>query len=473
MAYNKKKLSIFADRIIPDFIQADYPEYVTFIRKYFEYLERRVDIYNLSIVEIFPGSLFAPDDVWNGVYVKTDTNDTEILEHFTLRAVGNEKTIGRAIAVVDYNGDKLIKIQAIQPVPFTVGDRLYYSDIGEYSKIAELFMTHDVDEVYDEFLYLHRLDMMPDFPVRLYGNLRLLLKRIKTFYATKGTVASFEVLFSIVYDTFVEITYPKEDILIASDGEWKVGNHMDFGNITEQSVMEYWQDKYIVGLTSGARCYLESFVYVEYPHGGGSSKWIGYSTNMIGLFENGELVADQQSGEVFTTLVDWTILPGKWMSDKGHLSGTKKLQDNARYQNFTYVLKTDIDSVHYTEMVDKLVHPVGFLRFTELGEKAIPSIPVTDMSLAYLFWIINMYTLDIIFPFNEVDHYLTTANWWYTDRGVRYTYRDIELLREADLQVIALWGHRSDTLDVFRCEEFDIHTADPFEYRPPSIITTI
>lgn len=467
MAYNAKKLSPFADRIIPDFIQTDYPEYLTLIRKYFEYLERRVDVYNQTIVTIYPGTLFAGDP-WNGVYVEVDTSDLEILTRFTDRLVGNTSTNGQCVDVVVYGDKQLLKIQAVQPLAFVAGDTMSYSDIGEYSKIAELFMIHDVDEVYDDFLYLHRADQMPDFPSFLYGNLRLLLKRIKTFYTTKGTEASFEMLFSVVYNTFVEITYPKDDILITSDGEWKVGNYMDFGTLTNEQMTD-WQDRFIIGNTSGAYAYLEKFVFVEYPTSGGISKWVGYMTNAIGLFTDGEIVADRESGEVFTTLASYETLPGIWMSDKGHLSGTKKIQDNNRYQNFTYVLKTDIDAGQYTDVVEKLVHPVGFLRFTELGEKAIPSIPFENMSLAYLLWVINSYILNIQFPFTEADHLLFTSNTFFIERGVRYTYRDIEILRETDSQVYALWGHQTQTLDEFICQDFDTYTDDPFEFRPASL----
>ena len=39
-----KFLSIFVERMVPDYVREDHPMFVTFLRRYFEYLERETDV---------------------------------------------------------------------------------------------------------------------------------------------------------------------------------------------------------------------------------------------------------------------------------------------------------------------------------------------------------------------------------------------------------------------------------------------
>ena len=47
-----------------------------------------------------------------------------------------------------------------------------------------------------------------------------LLKLINEFYRAKGTPNSLKFLFRALYNEEIDIYYPKEDILKASDGKW-------------------------------------------------------------------------------------------------------------------------------------------------------------------------------------------------------------------------------------------------------------
>jgi hypothetical protein len=39
-----KFLSIFVERMVPDYVRAEHPMFITFVRKYFEYLERETGV---------------------------------------------------------------------------------------------------------------------------------------------------------------------------------------------------------------------------------------------------------------------------------------------------------------------------------------------------------------------------------------------------------------------------------------------
>lgn len=64
-----------------------------------------------------------------------------------------------------------------------------------------------------------------------------------------------------------------------------------------------------------------------------------------------------------TTLVNY---PGRYLSDDGHLSSTKKLQDNRYYQEFSYVLKTNLSSEKWKDILQRIIHPAGLEVFGEV-----------------------------------------------------------------------------------------------------------
>ena len=56
---------------------------------------------------------------------------------------------------------------------------------------------------------------------------------------------------------------------------------------------------------------------------------------------------------------------GYWLDSAGFLSSDRKLQDNDYYQDFSYVVKSEVPIQSYREVLKKLVHPVGLKLFAE------------------------------------------------------------------------------------------------------------
>jgi hypothetical protein len=85
----------------------------------------------------------------------------------------------------------------------------------------------DIDKTPDLFINRFRRQYLDNFPeefaTNLNGdipNLKTVIKNIKQFYGAKGTEKSFKFFFRLLYDTFVEFYYPKNDILKASASNW-------------------------------------------------------------------------------------------------------------------------------------------------------------------------------------------------------------------------------------------------------------
>ena len=73
----------------------------------------------------------------------------------------------------------------------------------------------DVDDTLDLFLEYFRNTYIKDFPYKLADgtNEKTLIKNVGYMYRSKGSKASFDLLFRVLFDTTIEIDYPKDRIL--------------------------------------------------------------------------------------------------------------------------------------------------------------------------------------------------------------------------------------------------------------------
>lgn len=95
----------------------------------------------------------------------------------------------------------------------------YYFDFIEESNLinnAEIKDAVDVDKASDRFLLKYLKEMSVDLPsINKISNQRL-VKLAKLFYLSKGSTDSIEFYFKIVFDSDVEVGYPRDNILKTS-----------------------------------------------------------------------------------------------------------------------------------------------------------------------------------------------------------------------------------------------------------------
>jgi hypothetical protein len=82
----------------------------------------------------------------------------------------------------------------------------------------------DVDQSIDEFEEYFLNTYASLVPVEAQGNKDLLIKNILPLYQAKGSESSFKLLFRFLFAEEATIFYPKDSILRASSGEWKIDN---------------------------------------------------------------------------------------------------------------------------------------------------------------------------------------------------------------------------------------------------------
>jgi hypothetical protein len=77
---------------------------------------------------------------------------------------------------------------------------------------------------------------------------------------------------------------------------------------------------------------------------------------------------DSGDGNATGELISGTLLeyPGRWLNEDGHLSSSKKLQDNRFYQDYSYVVKAGVTLNTWKDIVKKIIHPAGLEVFGQV-----------------------------------------------------------------------------------------------------------
>jgi hypothetical protein len=154
----------------------------------------------------------------------------------------------------------------------------------------------DLDKADNDYLNLIKRDLMPYFPENILADKRLFLKLITTFYKSNGTPDSVKFLFRALYNENIDIYYPKDDILKASDGKWVLPLALRI-DTSDNNIFNIEKTK-ITGRISKATAIVEKVIEsVDRQLG---IKYIElYVSNIQRLFETGVLLISFRSGLKF------------------------------------------------------------------------------------------------------------------------------------------------------------------------------
>ena len=81
---------------------------------------------------------------------------------------------------------------------------------------------------------------MPTIDSRIIADKRLLAKHINNIYLAKGSMASYDFLFRVLYNEDIEVSYPRDNMIKSSDSKW-----------TESTVINLHSEKNLLDYTKG------------------------------------------------------------------------------------------------------------------------------------------------------------------------------------------------------------------------------
>jgi hypothetical protein len=106
----------------------------------------------------------------------------------------------------------------------------YYEWLEEDGNVIDrtknLLNYKDIDKTTDEFLKYYTNDFLPYFPEDALISKEKAVKVARQLYHSKGTPASYQFLFRILYNSDFDLFYTKDAVLKASDGEWYVAKSL-------------------------------------------------------------------------------------------------------------------------------------------------------------------------------------------------------------------------------------------------------
>lgn len=129
--------------------------------------------------------------------------------------------------------EKISKLVASQLPEFVQSDytrfvaflEAYYQFLEQDQGALELVQNarsyNDLDETVDSFVGYFLNTYAKDIPLTTEVDKRLLIKKIKDLYESKGSEISFKYLFNLLFNQTVDVAYPFENVLRASAGRWE------------------------------------------------------------------------------------------------------------------------------------------------------------------------------------------------------------------------------------------------------------
>jgi hypothetical protein len=247
-----------------------------------------------------------------------------------------------------------------------------YADFLEHTNNAGHFLNtidaqRDIDRIEEGLIYQLQKEIGATIPQQFSADPRLLYKRVTEFYRSRGTPDSIRAFFRILFNDDVELYFPKEDMLIPSDGK--------FYDRTDD-------------VKANPDLYTPTFTFTLSADGDtisgndDSGRTLIYDNPVI--FVNNTLNTEWQSKVVVnntTNKLDYSVVfdnelssgdiiqiysSGSFSNNDGFLDNYKRIQDSYFYQKFSYVLRTGANTDQWKNAFNRLVHPAGFIFFGEI-----------------------------------------------------------------------------------------------------------
>tara|TARA_R110001583_G_scaffold83793_1_gene221000 strand:- start:546 stop:3989 length:3444 start_codon:yes stop_codon:yes gene_type:complete len=234
----------------PDFIRSDHPDFLAFLKAYYEFLEsaelKLKDFGSVDSILFEEGSTTYMILEDTNRYRTNESNNILVEDYDTVggsrvRSIGafqNGETItgqtSKATATVRTedvsNGSRLfissqnkfqLNEQVVGQTSGATANIVSYT-ANPVQNVMQLLDYMDVDQTIDAFFTQFKEAFMRTIPDNLATGLnkRNLLKNIKDLYRAKGTKKGHELFFRILLNEDADLYYPTKDMLRVSDGKW-------------------------------------------------------------------------------------------------------------------------------------------------------------------------------------------------------------------------------------------------------------
>ena len=431
-----KFLSIFVERMVPDYVREDHPKFIEFMRAYFEYLERETGVngelgeYNQitdlienvdidhALDQFIPEfeKQYLPSIPHESIDPTVKTTDKAFLAK-NIQDTYREKGTVKAIDFL-FRRDFNTEANIIYPKQY-----MMQASGSVWYEPKWILVSGDADNIY-----------------QLYDK--------KIVGQTSGATAFVDI------DVSLKMAEYEKLLITEVEGSFLQGEEVweDVGSSGRDPIkVSVTSD----GIVAPGTCYLNGVAWASETQG-----------NAPETRNDCEAHISQEGVNTSVWLPN-----GYWLDSGGFLSSDRKLQDNNYYQDFSYVVRSEVPVQSYREVLKKLVHPVGLKLFAEY---MFQSTVEMDISLPENFskYLISIFTyLDVgmdIWDAESQQH--GTLGHAHTGFGVfleeGFNNRVVEILKNLDVKTglvpTELWAFTNDVVHQAHPEDhFQISIANP------------
>lgn len=264
----------------PEIYRDEGPNFVAFVKAYYEWLEQNHQLIRLESNEGFEvGSI-----------------------------VKQENVTGVVIAIID--GELLIQVSEAETfkcfnvcselIPVTTvnkNDGKEYSSLisqgGTSKRLGVIFQARnllsyrDIDQTIDLFIAHFKEKYLRNIEFDTVSNKRLLIKNSLNLYRSKGTERAIDLFFRLVYGVNASVKRPADFLFQASASEWYKPTYLEISpNTVEKAIQMIGKE--LKGVTSGSKAFVEKYVKIKTSSG---FSHVLFVSNIKGLFKVGELIS--------------------------------------------------------------------------------------------------------------------------------------------------------------------------------------
>ena len=268
----EQKISPLIQNMFPSFYKDEGPNFIMFVKAYYEWLET-----NHQVLQLEDNTNFNVGDI-----------------------VTQDNVTGTIVAFV--GTDLLIKVDGLEtfkcfnmcseliPVTSSSGGNTYILRGGSTKRLGSIFMSRnlpnirDIDSTLDIFITQFKEKYLKNIEFSTETNKRMLVKNSLDLYRSKGTSRSIDLFFRLVYGYNSQVVYPGDNLFKLSEGSWVKPQYLEITGANPQRAVSL-VGTLIKGITSGAEAFVERYIKRKVNNG---FVHILYLTNVQGQFTNRE-----------------------------------------------------------------------------------------------------------------------------------------------------------------------------------------
>lgn len=211
--------------IVPQFIQAQYPQFFAFLKAYFEFLEQNDDapiesvyVPQTGVVTILSGNSVATGSATTFTLVDRGVEANTTLQQYDRLLVGDE--LFTVQAVTNNTSLTLLDIPERNYYGNTYSIETQKSARQAAGALRQILTFHEIDETIPDFIKYFQDTYLRNFPRQGVDSAKL-IPNILQFYQARGGEDSFRFLFRALFGKEITLRYPRDYTFTTSDATYE------------------------------------------------------------------------------------------------------------------------------------------------------------------------------------------------------------------------------------------------------------